>query len=83
MVIEITKSDGSMRLLGNPSHPEPGMLMGTVDGVLIAPNRATDVDLLPDYEWATIEEFAEAVALWSRWWLKLEGGSRDGTCSHS
>ena len=59
----VPKSDGSMRLLGNPSHPEPGTLMDTVDGVLIAPNRATDVDLLPDYEWATIEEFAEAVAI--------------------
>ena len=44
----VPKSDGSMRLLGNPSHPEPGALMDNADGVLIAPNRATDVDLMPD-----------------------------------
>ena len=40
------------------------------DGVLIAPNRSTDPELMPGCDWASIEEFAEAVAVivaWRRW----------------
>ena len=75
----VPKSNGTMRLLGNPSHPEPGTLLDTVEGELIAPNRATDVELMPGYDWASIEEFAEAVAVtvavaqMARGWVKGGG----------
>ena len=57
------KPNGTMRLLGNPSHPEPGTLGWLVEGLPVAPNRATDWDQMPGYEWASIEEFAAAMAV--------------------
>ena len=75
----VPKSNGTMRLLGHASHPMPGSVLDTVHGVLIAPNRATDPELMPGYDWASIEEFAEAVAVMvaiaqmARSWLR-EGG---------
>ena len=75
----VPKSNGTMRLLGHASHPMPGSVLDTVHGVLIAPNRATDPELMPGYDWASIEEFAEAVAVMvaiaqmARGWLREEG----------
>ena len=54
----VPKSNGTMRLLGNPSHPEPGTVGWLIEGLPVAPNRATDWDQMPGYEWASIEEFA-------------------------
>ena len=75
----VPKSNGTMRLLGHASHPMPGSVLDTVHGVLIAPNRATDPELMPGYDWASIEEFAEAVAVMvaiaqmARRWLREDG----------
>ena len=59
----VPKSNGTMRLLGNPSHPEPGTVGWLIEGLPVAPNRATDWDQMPGYEWASIEEFAAAMAI--------------------
>ena len=59
----VPKSNGTMRLLGNPSHPEPGTVGWLIEGLPVAPNRATDWNQMPGYEWASIEEFAAAMAI--------------------
>ena len=57
------KPNGTGRLLGNATHPEPGTLQDTFEGRLIAPNANTDWELIPAYVWASIETFAMAGAV--------------------
>ena len=59
----VDKSDDSARLIGNATHPELGTLLDTFLGVPIAPNTNTDWSRLPHFEWASVDRFAEAMAV--------------------
>ena len=45
----VDKSDGSARLLGNATHPEPDTYMCEVDGLPVAPNLQADWAILPRF----------------------------------
>ena len=63
----VDKSNGTARLLGNATHPEVGTIIDMMNGLAVAPNPNTNWDMLPDFEWASIEAFAEAVAICALW----------------
>ena len=59
----VDKSDGTARLLGNATHPEPDTYMCEYEGIPLAPNMHTDWSFLPHFEWASIDRFGEVVAI--------------------
>ena len=59
----VDKSDGSARLLGNATWPCPDTHLGFIEGAAVAPNVHTDRSRLPHFEWASIDRFAEGLAI--------------------
>ena len=59
----VDKSDGTARLLGNATHPEPDTYLCEYEGIPLAPNMHTDWSFLPRFEWASIDRFGEVVAI--------------------
>ena len=59
----VDESDDSARLIGNATHPELGTLLDTFRGMSVAPNTNTDWSRLPHFDWATVDRFAEAIAI--------------------
>ena len=59
----VDKSDGSARLLGNATWPCPDTYLDFIEGAAVAPNVHTDWSRLPHFEWASIDRFAEGLAI--------------------
>jgi len=73
----VDKSNDSARLIGNATDPELGTLLDTFLGVPIAPNTNTDWSRLPHFEWATVDQFAEAMAVLCA--VTVHWRTKDGT----
>ena len=59
----VDKSDGSARLLGIATWPCPDTYLDFIEGAAVAPNVHTDWSRLPHFEWASIDQFAEGLAI--------------------
>ena len=59
----VDKSDGSARLLVNATWPCPDTYLDFVEGAAVAPNVHTDWSRLSHFEWASVDRFAEGLAI--------------------